>query len=33
METQPEVLARHCGEGGLVDKAIDYWHKAGRLLS
>jgi predicted ATPase len=29
-ETQPEVLARHCGEAGLVEKAVDYWLKAGR---
>jgi predicted ATPase len=30
METQPEVLARHCGAAGLVEKAIGYWRKAGR---
>jgi class 3 adenylate cyclase/tetratricopeptide (TPR) repeat protein len=30
VETQPEVLARHCAEAGLIDKAIDYRLKAGR---
>jgi predicted ATPase len=30
METQPEVLARHCEAAGLVEKAIDYLRKAGR---
>jgi class 3 adenylate cyclase/predicted ATPase len=29
-ETQPEVLARHCAEAGLLEKAVDYWLKAGR---
>jgi class 3 adenylate cyclase/predicted ATPase len=29
-ETQPEVLARHFSEAGLVEKAVDYWIKAGR---
>jgi predicted ATPase len=29
VETQPELLARHMTEAGLVDKAIDYWLKAG----
>jgi len=28
--TQPEVLARHCAEAGLVEKAIVYWLKAGQ---
>jgi serine/threonine protein kinase/predicted ATPase len=27
--TQPEVLAHHCTEAGLTDKAIGYWLKAG----
>ncbi len=27
---QPEVVARHCTEAGLIPKAIGYWHKAGR---
>ena len=30
-EAQPEVLARHCAEAGLVEKAIVYWHEAGQL--
>jgi class 3 adenylate cyclase/tetratricopeptide (TPR) repeat protein len=30
VETQPEVLARHCAEAGLVEKAVDYWLKAGQ---
>ena len=28
-ENQPEVLARHCAEAGLVDKATTLWGKAG----
>src|SRR5215469_4623850 len=28
--TQPEVLARHCAEAGLVEKTIGYWLKAGQ---
>src|SRR5439155_4244085 len=28
--TQPEVLAHHFTEGGLVESGIDYWLKAGR---
>jgi class 3 adenylate cyclase/predicted ATPase len=31
VEMQPELLARHCAEAGLVQKAIDYWLKAGQL--
>jgi class 3 adenylate cyclase/tetratricopeptide (TPR) repeat protein len=31
LETQPELLARHCAEAGLLEKAIEYWRKAGRL--
>jgi class 3 adenylate cyclase/tetratricopeptide (TPR) repeat protein len=30
VETQPDVLARHYGEAGLVDKALDYSLKAGK---
>jgi predicted ATPase len=30
MEMQPEVLARHCADAGLVEKAIRYWLKAGQ---
>jgi class 3 adenylate cyclase/predicted ATPase len=29
-ELQPELLARHCTEAGLADKAIEYWYRAGR---
>ena len=27
---QPELLAQHCAEGGLVERAIDYWLAAAR---
>ena len=30
-EAQPEVLAQHCTEAGLIEKAVAYWHKAGQL--
>jgi class 3 adenylate cyclase/tetratricopeptide (TPR) repeat protein len=30
VETQPELLARHCAEAGLVEKAVGYWLKAGQ---
>jgi predicted ATPase len=29
-ETQPEVLARHCTEAGLIEKAVGLWDKAGQ---
>ncbi len=29
-ETQPELLAHHFTEAGLVERAIAYWHRAGR---
>jgi predicted ATPase len=29
-ESQPEVLARHCAEAGLIDKAAGLWGKAGQ---
>ena len=29
MESQPELLAQHYEEAGLVEKAVDYWSKAG----
>src|SRR5207253_10310457 len=29
VETQPELLAHHCTEAGLTEKAIGYWLKAG----
>ncbi|UXN64460.1 AAA family ATPase [Phyllobacterium sp. A18/5-2] len=28
-EAEPEVLAHHATEGGLLDDAVSYWHKAG----
>jgi hypothetical protein len=27
---QPELLARHCTEAGLIEKAADFWGKAGQ---
>jgi class 3 adenylate cyclase/predicted ATPase len=30
VETQPELLARHCTEAGLINKAADFWGKAGK---
>jgi len=30
VESQPEVLARHCAEAGLTEKAVGYWLKAGQ---
>jgi predicted ATPase len=29
-ETQPELLAHHCTEAGLLAQAVGYWHKAGQ---
>ena len=29
-EAQPELLAHHCTQAGLVEQAVDYWYKAGR---
>ena len=29
-ESQPELIARHCTEAGLVEKAVAFWAKAGR---
>jgi predicted ATPase len=29
-ENQPELLARHCTEVGLMEKAVDHWLKAGQ---
>jgi class 3 adenylate cyclase/tetratricopeptide (TPR) repeat protein len=26
---QPELLAHHCAEGGLIERAVDYWFAAG----
>jgi class 3 adenylate cyclase/Flp pilus assembly protein TadD len=31
VETQPEILAHHYGEAAIADKAITYWHLAGKL--
>jgi predicted ATPase len=28
--TQPELLAHHCTEAGLTEKAVHYWHHAGQ---
>jgi TolB-like protein/class 3 adenylate cyclase/predicted ATPase len=30
IETQPELLAQHFTEAGLVEKSVDYWYKAGQ---
>jgi predicted ATPase/class 3 adenylate cyclase len=30
IDTQPELLAQHYTEAGLVEKSVDYWGKAGR---
>jgi class 3 adenylate cyclase/predicted ATPase len=30
IETRPEILAHHYGEAGIADKAIAYWHLAGK---
>jgi predicted ATPase len=30
VETRPEILAHHYGEAAIVDKAITYWHLAGK---
>jgi predicted ATPase len=32
-DAQPELVAHHCTEAGLCEKAIEYWHQAGRLAS
>ena len=29
-ENQPELLARHCTEAGLIEKAANFWGKAGQ---
>jgi class 3 adenylate cyclase/tetratricopeptide (TPR) repeat protein len=29
-EAEPELLARHCGEAGLAERAVDYWQRAGQ---
>jgi predicted ATPase len=30
VETEPELLAQHCTEAGLVDQAVEYWQRAGQ---
>jgi len=30
VKAQPELLAQHCAEAGMVEKAIDYWFRAGQ---
>ena len=30
-EAQPELLAHHCTQAGLVDQAVTYWHNAAHL--
>jgi predicted ATPase len=30
VEAQPEMLAQHCVQAGLMDRAVEYWLKAGR---
>ena len=31
VETRPEILAHHYGEAAIADKAVIYWHLAGKL--
>jgi class 3 adenylate cyclase len=31
IETRPEIVAHHYGEAAIADKAITYWHLAGKL--
>jgi class 3 adenylate cyclase/predicted ATPase len=31
VRTRPEIVAHHCGEAAMPDKAIAYWHLAGKL--
>jgi predicted ATPase len=31
VETRPEIVALHYGEAAIADKAITYWHRAGKL--
>ena len=32
-DVKPELLAHHCTEAGLPEKAVEYWYQAGRLAS
>jgi class 3 adenylate cyclase/predicted ATPase len=31
LQTRPEILAHHYGEAAIADKAITYWHRAGKM--
>lgn len=31
VENNPELIAHHCSEGGLLEKAIPFWRKAGEM--
>jgi predicted ATPase len=31
VETRPKIVAHHCSEAAIADKAITYWHLAGKL--
>jgi predicted ATPase len=31
VEVRPEIVAHHYGEAAIADKAIAYWHRAGKL--
>src|SRR5262249_52928787 len=31
VQTRPEIVAHHYGEAAIADKAITYWHLAGKL--
>jgi class 3 adenylate cyclase/predicted ATPase len=31
VETRPEIVAHHYGEAAIADKAVTYWHRAGKL--
>ena len=30
VETEPELLAQHCTEAGLIEQAVEYWQRAGQ---
>ena len=31
VEAEPEVLAHHCTQAGLAERAVEYWSRAGDL--
>ena len=33
VEAQPELMARHCTEAALAEKAVEHWRRAGQLAS